>query len=333
MTSGKAIARAVRAHFLIDTALTSIILSHIYGIPLPDEIENETGTNDINPANYINTDNTDINAEDLLDELHEADAMLDELLKGDISVEKACDNVLIDQIKSRIDNFRESHKSFRTSQLWFQYMDMIYILRRFIKAERTGNWELHLQTVKDMLPYLAASGHNMYVKSSRVYLQQMDNLKTTHPEVLAFLQSGHHVIRRSDKFWAGLSSDLVIEQVLMRSLKATGGMTRGRGMSEGQRAQWILSMPDCAEMNNALQEFTGVNYGTSDQHKEGGESRRSRDCRDLKTFLSFLISRSPFVEETSLRNIETGVSADTFVNVDNSKELGIKILKSMDGKK
>lgn len=99
-----------------------------------------------------------------------------------------------------------------------------------------------------MLPYLAASGHNLYVKSSRVYLQQMDNLKTTHPEVLAFLQSGHHVIRRSDKFWAGLSSDLVIEQVLMRSLKTTGGMTRGRGMSEGQRAQWILSMPDCAEM-------------------------------------------------------------------------------------
>lgn len=47
-----------------------------------------------NPANYINTDNTDINAEDLLDELHEADAMLDELLKGDISVEKACDNKL-----------------------------------------------------------------------------------------------------------------------------------------------------------------------------------------------------------------------------------------------
>lgn len=110
-------------------------------------------------------------------------------------------------------------------------------------------------------------------------------------------------------------------------------MTRGRGMSEGQRAQWILSMPDCAEMNNALQEFTGVNYGTSDQHKDGGESRRSRDCQNLKTFLSFLISRSPFVEETSLRNIETGVSADKFVNVDNSKELGIKILKSMDGKK
>ncbi|CAC5381110.1 unnamed protein product [Mytilus coruscus] len=50
ITSGKAIARAVRGRFLIDTALTSIILSHIYGIPLSDQIENETGTNDINPA-------------------------------------------------------------------------------------------------------------------------------------------------------------------------------------------------------------------------------------------------------------------------------------------
>lgn len=52
MTSGKTIARAVRAHFLIDTALTSIILSHIYGIPLPDEIENETEINNVNYSNY-----------------------------------------------------------------------------------------------------------------------------------------------------------------------------------------------------------------------------------------------------------------------------------------
>ncbi|CAG2238782.1 unnamed protein product [Mytilus edulis] len=73
ITSGKVIAREVRAHFLIYTALMSIILSYIYGIPLPDEIENETGTNDINPANCINTENTDMNAEDLLDELHGAD--------------------------------------------------------------------------------------------------------------------------------------------------------------------------------------------------------------------------------------------------------------------
>ena len=35
MMSGKALARAVRGHFLVDTALTAFILSLVYGIPVP----------------------------------------------------------------------------------------------------------------------------------------------------------------------------------------------------------------------------------------------------------------------------------------------------------
>jgi hypothetical protein len=35
MMSGKALARAVRCHFLVDTALTALILSLVYGIPVP----------------------------------------------------------------------------------------------------------------------------------------------------------------------------------------------------------------------------------------------------------------------------------------------------------
>lgn len=53
----------------------------------------------------------------------------------------------------------------------------------------------------------------------------------------------------------------------------------------------------------------------------------------MKIFLLFFISRSFFVEEMSLWNKEIGVLVDKFVNVDNLKELGIKILKFMDGKK
>ena len=62
-------------------------------------------------------------------------------------------------------------------------MEMIDILRRYIRAERTGNWELHLQTLSKMLPFLAASGHNNYTKSLWIYLQQMSHLQEDHPEV------------------------------------------------------------------------------------------------------------------------------------------------------
>ena len=71
----------------------------------------------------------------------------------------------------------------RTATLWLQYMEMVNILRTLIKAERTANWELHLQEVSEMLPYLATLGHNLYVKCTQLYLQSMSSLSDDHPAV------------------------------------------------------------------------------------------------------------------------------------------------------
>jgi hypothetical protein len=102
------------------------------------------------------------------------------------------------------------------------------------------------------------------------------------------VQDGLHVVRRSDRYWGGLSTDLVIEQVLMRSVKTTGGLTRGKGMSETQQLVWLLSMPSCAEINGAMQTLTGESYATSEQHKDCGEARQQRDYADLKKVTSYL---------------------------------------------
>ena len=125
-------------------------------------------------------------------------------------------------------------------------------------AERLGDWNMHLTTSTEMLPYLAAAGHNLYTKSLVVYLDEMKRLQDTHPNVYQHFIEGKHVIRRSDREWAGLSPDLVIEQELMRSLKTSGGLTRGSGMSEFQRDVWVLSQPACAQVNTSFQSLTGV---------------------------------------------------------------------------
>ena len=106
----------------------------------------------------------------------------------------------------------------------------------FLKAERTGDWQLHLDMSCMMLPYFAASGHYHYQKSVYLYLQAMSQINMTHPGLYKHFMNGLHVICTSDRFWAGLSPDLMIEQVLMRSLKTSGGLTRGHGMSERQQA-------------------------------------------------------------------------------------------------
>ena len=151
-----------------------------------------------------------------------------EAIRGGQTLQK-----LLQEIKIRKSSLRDS----RTACLLFQYMDMIDSLEQFIKAERTGYWEMHLKVMKEMLPFFAAAGHNLYLKSGYIYLQQMTELQKTNPEVYHHFAMGNHVVRRTEKVWARLSTNLVNKQVLMRSIKSVGGMTRGPGMSEAQRAQ------------------------------------------------------------------------------------------------
>lgn len=42
----------------------------------------------------------------------------------------------------------------------------------------------------------------------------------------------------------------------MRSIKSSGGLTRGRGMDERQRMVWVMAMPACADVNEAMHELT-----------------------------------------------------------------------------
>ena len=85
---------------------------------------------------------------------------------------------------------------------------MKQILKTFIKAEQTGEWELSLYALQQLLPYFAASGHTLYLKSAHEYLQTMCQLRNNNPRVYEAFEKGYHVIRRSDKYCEGLSTNL-----------------------------------------------------------------------------------------------------------------------------
>ena len=84
--------------------------------------------------------------------------------------------------------------------------------RLHIGAERTGNWHLHLATVRRMVSLFAATSHINDAKSVRLHLQNMMELQDKHPWLYEqFSQNGFHTVRRTNKIWAGLRSDLIIE--------------------------------------------------------------------------------------------------------------------------
>ena len=145
----------------------------------------------------------------------------------------------------------------RTAKLWIQYMNMVILVMEFIKAERTGDFNLHLNTVISMLPFFHAAGHHLYAKSAHLYVQKMLELplKMKKEDFERFSQNGFFCIRRSARYWSGTWSDMVIEQSLMRPMKSIGGLTHGRGITQNTLLRWTSSIPLCTEITRAIEKF------------------------------------------------------------------------------
>ena len=156
MMSSKAIARAIRGHLLVDAALNALILSDALGMPIPQpsadphEVE-ETNEATVSPDDELTT--TDGTGNTDLDEFA---ALYKNLMEGSVSAEEFCQADVLTRIKKLLRARTKSLRSSRTATLWLQYMEMVDILREFIRAERIGNWALHLEAVSEMLPYLCS---------------------------------------------------------------------------------------------------------------------------------------------------------------------------------
>ena len=113
------------------------------------------------------------------------------------------------------------------------------------KELATGHciFNLHVRWCRILLYLVITCMPNLHISTFKQW-----HLLHTHPQVQKWFEEGFHSVRRSNRYWAGLSSDLIIEQVLMRSVKTSGGLTRGRGMNELQRSIWLLSTPVTAEI-------------------------------------------------------------------------------------
>ena len=117
LLSGKAYARSLRGHMLIHSALLQIIMEEL--------IENDKiSVKELEAVSKLETDE-DVNNPDL-QQLHE-------------------------KLDREFKEWQKDVKDFRTATYWIQYLEYIKIVKFYIRAERTGNWLLHLSAVEKML--------------------------------------------------------------------------------------------------------------------------------------------------------------------------------------
>ena len=285
MLMDKAVSRALGGLFLVETTLHTRLTLQAVGLDM--EILSDSG--------YDSEGSLSSGPWSLNDQMvQKGRRIMDKVLKNEELTWE--DFSTLEQLRTKVNNYKDSLAGYPTAMLWIQCLEMISLVREFVKAEHTGNWSMHLSSQAKMLPYFAASGHNNYTKGSYMYLQFMSKLEQNNPKAYQKFLAGYHVVRRSNHHWAGISTDLIIEQTLMRTMKNVGGITRGRSMTEEQRAVWLLSMPACSAINEAMQNFTRVKYVSSEQQKDTTPAHIKKDMEDTTKLLEFIYIHDPFTK-------------------------------------
>ena len=269
------------------------------------------------------------------EEKKEIDVLYGKVMSGEDCQETVQTSEVLAHVKEAIAalEVKLSEQS-KTAKLWIQYSIYINIVKMFIRAEQTGNWAEHLAATEKMLNLFASMGHIHYAKSARLYLQKMLQLDQEYPWLSEqFMKHGYHTVRRTDRFWSGLWSDLIIEQTMMRSIKSQGGLTRGRGMSDSVRTLWTSTLHHCAAVHQTLSSVTNTIQKSSEQHVEIGTTRCNRDNADLQKLSNWFEKFNPFdLKDGRLRSLSTGLGANDQdkINCDGAESVGQAIHEMLD---
>ena len=80
-----------------------------------------------------------------------------------------------------------------------------------------------------MLHVFAGAGHGQNAKCNHLYLEMMDRHSILNKPVIdLFKVQGLYTVRYNNFQWAGIWTDLSIEQMPMRACKTSGGLTGGK---------------------------------------------------------------------------------------------------------
>ena len=208
----------------------------------------------------------------------------------------------------------ESRANSKMFAFWDDYGHMVKLLLQFVKAERAGNWEMHLLCVSAMLPYFYAMDRPNYARWLPVYLMDMRQLATKHPDVHHEFVNGNHAVSRSSNPFAQVWTDMALEQSINTDSKSKGGII-GISQNPGALDRWFLTSHERASVTTAVKDMYMQERDIVHPHKEAGTKRVARDKADVQKLITCFTTElmsNPFTQDSdSLFNFATGIVLPT----------------------
>jgi hypothetical protein len=174
----------------------------------------------------------------------------------------------------------QSHQS-ETFAFWDIFVQMVALLKDLIRADREGNWELHLHSLQRLLPLFAACDRTNYLRWCSLYLEDMRRLPETAPAVHQSFLAGKFVVKRTPGLFNAIGADMCLEQTINRSQKSTSGII-GNTKKKQYVAQWEMIYHEMLALSNLHREISGVLTQTSESVVSHEFNKAETDASERK---------------------------------------------------
>ena len=173
----------------------------------------------------------------------------------------------------------------RLSEFWVSYLNLVDILLLMKRVSREGVWDLHLSSIRKLIPWCFAYDNINYARYLSSYLSEISHLEDEHPHVFTHLKSGGFAVQLGeDNPFGKIPVDHACEETVNKDTQTPGG-TKGFSLKPKAVNKYYLVAQYRSIFIRNLKDMLDLSK-SSCHHNDLQKSRIARDEADVQSLLT-----------------------------------------------
>ena len=186
---------------------------------------------------------------------------------------------------------------------WLKTLELQLLLLLFVRSLREGNFDLYVETMIKVMPWMFALDRTNYARWLPVHVRDMLALPNNHPSIYAAFSAGKFVVHKTGNKCSAIALDQAHEQ--MNALVKGSGGAVGLTQDPGALRRWMIAGPEIARIISEF-EFESdsaritinktAEPGPHHDQLPGVQKKFKREAKSLTSVFEEL--GNPFLEES-----------------------------------
>ena len=194
-------------------------------------------------------------------------------------------------------SLRKSEES-NLFKYWTNVIALVQLVKDLVRADRSGDWLLHVETVKKLQPIFHVFDRSNYDRWSSIYLQDIFLLPEVAPDLYEKFLEGRFTVKKPNVPFTSVGTDQALEQAINRSKKSSSGII-GSTKKKEYVAAWDLTYHECLAIQNLYRKITKIKFDNYELpcHHEFSTAEIDRSEKSVMKIIHYINNHgNPFID-------------------------------------